>query len=104
MQFGIPITTIKGGINALRRVILYPNKCIVARQNTTPIITTSSDKIILLRLLKKARSINADNNTDPNKNHFISVATLVAIFVRINGSPLKRICNLFLLPNALDRL
>ena len=41
MQFGIPITIISGGINAVKIVILNPNSTRVPIAQTTPTPTTS---------------------------------------------------------------
>jgi hypothetical protein len=43
---------------------------------------------MVLGLRKKMSRITAYNNTDPNKKPVVSLATLVAMFVRIRGSPL----------------
>jgi hypothetical protein len=51
-------------------------------------MTTVSERIMVLKLLKNNSRISAESKTEPSRNHFISVATLVAIFVLINGSPL----------------
>ena len=60
----------------------------VARLNTTPMITTSKDKNHIAQTPEKNQQDQAESKTDPSKNHFISVATLVAILVRISGRPL----------------
>ena len=43
-QLGIPITIIKGGISAVKKVILNPNKWIVPIAQITPIPTTIIEK------------------------------------------------------------
>src|SRR5215218_400779 len=89
MQLGTPITTTNGGIKAVSKVILYPNKCSIPKLQITPINTTDSDKSIVLTDLKKINKIKADKASDPKRNHFISLFILSAINVFIKGRPLR---------------
>src|SRR5437762_9280430 len=100
MQLGIPITTINGGINAVKILILYPKRYIVPKLNRTPTITTANDNNMELAERKKSTSINADKIIDIIRNHRISPDILVESSVRINGSPLRYIGRLCFLPNA----
>src|SRR5664279_2149656 len=54
----------------------------------TPIITTSSDKNVVLIERNIINKINAESAREPIVNHFISCAILSATCVRIKGSPL----------------
>ena len=85
----MPITTTKGGINALSNVMRKPSICIVARLYITPTITTNKESSVVLRDLKKMNSISADSKIEPKRNHCISLAILTATLFLINGSPLK---------------
>src|SRR5260221_4985659 len=98
MQLGIPITTINGGINAVKILILYPNRCIVPRLNSTPMITTVNDNNIELNERKKSNRINADKIIDTIRNHRISPDILIESSVLINGSPLRYTGRLYFLP------
>ena len=81
------MTMIRGGTRAVMSVILYPSRPMVPRLHTTPIITTSKERPMVERLLKKSSRISADRAMEPIRNHFISLATRVAILVLIRGSP-----------------
>ena len=83
MQFGIPITTTKGGIKAVSRVILYPNKTIVPKLQITPIPTTSKLMRVVLNDQKNKNKVITESTNDPIKNQFISALILLPTIVRI---------------------
>ena len=83
MQFGIPITTTKGGIKAVSRVILYPNKTIVPKLQITPIPTTSKLMSVVLNDQKNKNKVITESTSDPIKNQFISALILLPMIVRI---------------------
>ena len=66
------MTTIKGGMSAVNKVILYPNKFMIPKLQITPIITTARESRVALMDLKKIKRMIADNKTDPTKNQRIS--------------------------------
>ena len=68
----MPITTTSGGVNAVRIVILYPNKNKRPTLHITPIITTSKERTVLLKERKKTNNISALKTSDPIKKIFIS--------------------------------
>src|SRR5258706_7062900 len=100
MQFGMPITTTNGGINAVSNVILKPKRCMVPILHNTPIITTDKDKSIELNERKKIKRIIAERITEIRRNHCISLAIRVVITVLTSGRPLRYICWLVFLPKS----
>ena len=58
MQFGIPITIINGGINAVKTVISNPKNPNVPRAQETPIKTTKTEINVALIDLKNIKNIN----------------------------------------------
>ena len=88
MQFGMPITTINGGIKAVNKVIFCPNNTIVPKLHITPINTTAKLIIVAEIDLKKSNKVTADKKSDPIKNHSISFLIRSAMMVLINGKPL----------------
>ena len=88
MQLGMPITTTSGGIRAVSKLILYPNKCKKPTLHTTPMPTTMIDKNMALMERKKSNKIKADSTTEAIRNNFISCWIIKATWVRINGNPL----------------
>ena len=88
MQFGMPITTINGGINAVNKVIFCPNNTIVPKLHITPINTTAKLMMVAETDLKKTNNVMADKISDPIKNHNISFLIRSAMMVLINGKPL----------------
>ena len=83
MQFGIPITTTNGGIKAVSRVILYPNKTIVPKLQITPIPTTRRLMSVVLNDQKNKNKVITESTSDPIKNQFISALILLPMIVRI---------------------
>ncbi len=96
MQLGTPITTISGGMIAVKRVILYPHNTIVPRLHTTPMPTTSRLIKVELSERKNSSRVMADKSRKPVKNKFISLAMRLATLVRIKGKPL--ICTFSAVP------
>ena len=83
MQLGIPITTTRGGISAVKSVILYPSKTTVPRLQITPMATTTILISMALIDLKNNSSVNADNTKEAIKKIFISFLILSATMVLI---------------------
>ena len=63
IQFGIPMTIIKGGINAVSTVISYSNKPKIQKVHITPISTTNIEIKVALKDLKKKKNINDVTNS-----------------------------------------
>ena len=68
----MPITTIKGGVKAVSKVILYPNKFITPKLQITPNKTTASDNNMVLTDRKNNNKIIALKTNEPIKNNLIS--------------------------------
>ena len=83
MQLGIPMTTIKGGISAVSKVIFWPNNTMVPKLQITPITTTDKLSKVAESDLKNKNKVIADNNKDPIRNHSISFLILSASIVLI---------------------
>ena len=84
----MPITTINGGIRALRMDILYPSISIVAKLQITPSITTVNERNMALNERKNSSRISAESKIDASINIFISFTILIESTVRICGNPL----------------
>ena len=105
MTFGIPITTISGGINPDKSVILNPKKTMVAKEATIPTKTTILAKNTTLKDRKKNNKIRDVTKMAKPKNRLNSFVTWDVYSVRMKGIPV--ICTVcFILawycsPNAL---
>ena len=62
MQFGIPITIINGGINAVKTVISNPKNPNVPKDHATPIKTTKTEINVALIDLKNIKNIKEVTN------------------------------------------
>ena len=58
IQFGIPITIIRGGIKAVKTVISYPIQPNVPRDQATPMSTIIMEMNVARRDLKNKKKIN----------------------------------------------
>ena len=72
IQFGIPITIISGGINAVKTVISYCNNPIVPKAHITPIKTTNIEITVALIDLKNKKKISAVTKIAIKTKNFIS--------------------------------
>ena len=81
IQLGIPITMIKGGINAVSTVISYSSNPSTPKDHITPIITTAMEIIVALTLLKKKKNMMEVTPRAPNINSPISSIMLWAFIV-----------------------
>ena len=63
----MPITTTNGGINAVNKVILYPNKTIVPKLHITPIATTARLINVAANERKKSNKTSADKANEPKR-------------------------------------
>src|SRR6056300_928084 len=81
IQLGIPITMIKGGINAVSTVISYSSNPNTPKDHITQIITTAMEIIVALTLLKKKKNIIEVTPIAPNINKPISSIMLWAFIV-----------------------
>ena len=83
MQFGIPITIINGGINAVKTVISNPKNPNVPKDHATPIKTTKTEINVALIDLKNIKNINCfsdeGNKWEKSKLTFVN-NTLVVNF------------------------
>ena len=79
----MPITTIKGGMSAVNKVIFWPNNTIVPKLQITPIATTAKLMNMAESDLKNNSKVIAHNNNEPIKNQSISFLILSANMVHI---------------------
>ena|SRR6185369_7875162 len=87
IQFGKPMTMIKGAISPDRTVILYPNSSMIPIDQTTPITTTINEKKTVVSVLKNIHKIIAVTITASVRNKVISALTLVIKVERMYGMP-----------------
>ena len=87
MTFGIPITTISGGIKPDRRVILNPKNTIVANEATMPTKTTIFAKNTTWKERKKNNKMSDVTKIAKPKNRLNSFVTCDVYSVRMKGIP-----------------
>src|SRR5210317_659088 len=100
IQFGIPITMIKGGIKAVNTVISYSSKPIIPKVHITPISTTTIEINVALQDLKKKKNINEVTPSAAMINFPISSMMFWEFKVRIYGIPETRTFSLVLVSKA----
>ena len=91
IQFGIPITIIRGGIKAVRTVISYPSHPKIPKAHITPTATTIKEIKVALNDLKNRKKMKEVINVAPRINKPISSTIFCAFKVLIYGIPETRI-------------
>ena len=88
MQFGTPMTIIKGGIKLMIRFTGKSNKAMVPNDQMTPVPTTIKLTPVTNGFRKNTRRSNIVTSKAAPMNQPISFLTLLVIWTRMNGSPL----------------
>ena len=83
IQFGTPITIIKGGIKAVSTVISYPNHPSIPKAHITPIATTIREMNVARKDRKNKKKIRVVIRAAPNTKSPISSTMFCALSVRI---------------------
>ena len=87
MQFGMPITTITGGTNAIIMEISNPKTNMLPNDQITPIITTNIEIKVALTERKNRKRINAVISKVKIIKSVISFLICIELTVRIYGKP-----------------
>ena len=87
MLFGIPITISKGGIIPDKIVTLYPNKCNIPSDQTTPTNTIRTGTKTALKERKNIKRTIIQIKSARALNMYNSVLIFIALTTRIYGSP-----------------